>query len=177
MSEMFSSLSIRSEKPSDLYTIHNVNLQAFGGEAEANLVDLLRQRHADMISLVAEVDGQVAGHIFYSPVTVETNLLKKNLLGLAPLAVLPAFQNRGIGKALILASFEVCRSLDVDGAVVLGSPVYYPRFGFSTAANYGLSCVYPVPPEDFMAIAFKPNGLEGCSGTVHYHPTFTELNV
>jgi putative acetyltransferase len=103
--------------------------------------------------------------------------LNRNILGLAPLAVLPALQHRGIGSVLIRASFEICLNQAVDGAVVLGSHDYYPRFGFSPAGNYGMECEYPVPPQDFMVISFHPGGVEGCSGMVHYHPLFAGLGI
>ena len=177
MSENPLPISIRPETPADPPAIRDVIVQAFGQEVEANLVDLLRQQKAAVISLVAEVDGHIVGHILYSPVTIETNPRKRQIPGLAPLAVLPAWQRRGVGGALIRNSFEICCSLPVDGAVVLGSPEYYPRFGFFPAVKYGLRSEYPVPPEDFMVITFQPTGLEGCSGAVHYHPAFSWLDV
>lgn len=170
-------VEIRAENPSDYETVYFVNLAAFEGELEARLVNALRSAEAGMLSLVAEADGRVCGHVFFSPVTSDENLLNKKVLGLAPLAVLPDFQNRGVGSALTRAALEQCTILRFDGVVVLGSSTYYSRFGFRPASDFNLTCEYPVAPEHFMALELQPRGLEGCRGITRYHRLFNDLEV
>lgn len=146
--------------------------QAFGQPLEAQIVDDLRASARPLISLVAEVEGRVVGHILFSPVTIEPSPEGLRGLGLAPLAVLPEFQRLGVGSHLVRAGLEACRSLAVDFVVVLGHPDYYPRFGFVPARSCGLGCEYPVPDEVFLVLELRPGSLAGVSGLVRYRPEF-----
>ena len=165
---------IRDEAAGDDAAIRAVNLAAFETDTEARLVDLLRVTASPVISLVAEVAGDVVGHIMFSPVVVDGcgDLL---LLGLAPMAVSPAYQRQGIGSALVRAGLDACRTLGACAVVVLGHPAYYPRFGFRPASELGLACEYDVPAGFFMARALGPGHLEGVRGTVRYHRAFGEV--
>jgi putative acetyltransferase len=164
-------ISIRRELPEDYAAVYRVNTLAFGLEEEAALVDRLRavQPH---LSLVAVDDGQVVGHIFFSPVSVESEDVKFMALGLAPMAVLPAYQNQGIGSQLVRHGLKECEREGHEIVFVLGHPDYYPRFGFSVAKAKGFSCEYPAPDEAFMVAELKPEALNGRRGLVKYNAEF-----
>jgi putative acetyltransferase len=163
---------IRAEKPSDVEGIRQLNRQAFPGPAEAALVDLLRERGRNVVSLVAVVDGQIIGQVLFTEVSVTPSTPHKGV-GLAPLAVLPAFQNRGIGTELGRKGLALCGEKVYDFAIVLGNPGYYPRFGFRKASLFGLGNDYN-EENPFMAVEFKPGVLGSFSGIVHYAPEFSE---
>lgn len=164
-------IHIRGERKEDFEGVRRVNEAAFGQPAEADLVDALRSGGAVTVSLVAEVKGQIVGHILFSPVTVQgADDLKA--VGLGPMAVLPEHQRRGIGSLLIRKGLEYCRKAGIQAVVVLGHPDYYPRFGFRRASSWGLRCEFDAPDEAFMALELIPNVLSGRSGVVNYHAAF-----
>jgi len=167
-------IEIRCETPDDYADIRRVNTLAFERDNEATLVDRLRavQPH---ISLVAVEDGQVIGHIFFSPMSVESGDGAFTALGLAPMAVLPEYQNQGTGSQLVKRGLEECRVLNYNVVFVLGHPHYYPRFGFSPAKAKGDSCEYPVPDEVFMVVELQFDALCGRTGVVKYRPEFAEV--
>lgn len=162
-------ITLRAEAAADIPAVHRVNELAFGRPGEADLVDALRAAARPYISLVAAEEGQVVGHIFFSPVTLEDSACA--ILGLAPMAVLPEHQRRGVGSQLVRAGLEECRRIGCDAVVVLGHPEYYPRFGFVPASRKGLRCEYPVPDEVFMVTELRPNAVSR-PGLVKYHPEF-----
>jgi putative acetyltransferase len=130
------------------------------------------------ISLVAELEGSVIGQILFTPVTLAADdgctLMG---MGLAPLAVLPSYQNKGVGTSLVKAGLDQMQAEGTPFVVVLGHPDYYPRFGFETAARFGLRCAYPnVPEEAFMVRVFDQEALDSISGVVHYHPAFDAVS-
>ncbi len=167
-------LHVRPEQPSDYAAVRRVNEDAFGEATEADLVDALRAAARPAVSLVAEQDGQVIGHIFFSPVEVVGAGGRFTAMGLAPMAVLPAHQLQGIGSALVRAGLEACLALGHDVVFVLGHPDYYPRFGFAPTAAYGIRCTYDAPPEAFMVAELRPGALAGRTGVVHFRPEFDE---
>jgi len=167
-------VEIRSERPTDATAIHAVNRASFGTSTEADLVDLLRKQASPLVSLVAEASGSIVGHILFSPVTLVADA-DARIMGLAPMAVLPARQRRGIGTALVLAGLDACRQVDCDAVVVLGHAAYYPRFGFQPASGFHLSCEYRVPDDAFMAVELQPGALSGRCGTIRYHPAFAQV--
>jgi putative acetyltransferase len=131
----------------DLPACLAVHRAAFPGDGEARLVELLAQRGKAVVSLAAEQDGQVVGHVLFSPVTIDAGEPAGAAqlpagLGLAPLAVLPAFQNQGIGAALVRAGIDACRQQQCPYVVVLGEPAYYNRFGFVPASGWNLRCEF-----------------------------------
>ncbi|HET6892061.1 MAG TPA: N-acetyltransferase, partial [Pyrinomonadaceae bacterium] len=160
------------ETPSDYAAIRRVNQLAFGTDNEANLVDALREQVNPYLSLVTIEDGQIVGHIFFSPVEIESDSSSFTAIGLAPMAVLPEYQNRGIGSALVEYGLRECRRLGHDIVVVVGHSEYYPRFGFTPARAKGLRCEYDVPNEVFMVAELSPGALGGRQGLVRYHPEF-----
>jgi putative acetyltransferase len=166
---------IRSETPNDSATIRSINQAAFGQVAEADLIDRLRADGKLTLSLVAEADRQLVGHIAFSPVTIETNPAAVAVAGLAPMAVLPTNQRGGLGSLLVKTGLAECRVLGYDAVVVLGHPDYYPRFGFAPASRFGLRCEYDVPDEVFMALELRPGALAECAGLVRYQAEFNEV--
>ena len=164
---------IRSEQVEDRQAVHAVNTEAFGREDEAELVDTLRRQAHPLISLVAEEDNAVVGHIMFTPVSLSD--YHALLMGLAPMAVVPFRQRTGIGSALVRTGLGACKRLGAHAAFVLGHPQFYPRFGFSPAADFGIACEYNVPHEAFMVIELVPGALRAVSGTVSYHPAFRDV--
>ena len=162
---------IRAENEKDRDAVFAVNISAFDTPSEANLVDVLREKAEPVVSLVAEVNGEVVGHILFSPVSLFLNPSLK-VMGLAPMAVAPEQQRRGIGSALVRAGLEQCRQLGFAAVVVLGHPEYYIRFGFSPSPRFGIDSAYEVPDEVFMAMELQPGALSGKTGRVKYHPAF-----
>src|SRR5262245_25747072 len=136
-------MHIRSERPGDISVIRRVNLRAFETGFEADLVEALRQQAQPIVSLVAVVDDAVVGHIMFSPVTLSSHS-DVAIMGLAPMAVAPEVQRRGIGSALVRAGIEECRDLGVAAVVLIGHPEFYPRFGFVRASGFGLTSEYDV---------------------------------
>lgn len=162
---------IRSETSTDNAAITTINQQAFGRAGEADLVNQLRQV-TPIISLVAELDNQLVGHILFSPVQYDQAPTGITIWGLGSLAVLPSQQTKGIGSALVKAGLEACRQAQIQALVVLGGPEYYQRFGFRPAATWNLRCHYPVDAKFFMAQELSVGSLAGLDGTISYHPAF-----
>lgn len=165
-------LNLRPELPGDQAAIFAVNQAAFGQPVEGELVDALRQAGALSLSLVAEQDGQIVAHVAFSPTKVESPSGDYAALGLAPVAVLPPWQNQGIGGRLIREALLHLAARGVEGLVVLGHPDYYPRFGFVTASSLGLRWEGKYPDEAFMALEFRPGFFAARGGLVRYHPAF-----
>lgn len=161
---------IRHETPADILAIRAVNEAAFETGAEAALVDALRENGKFTLSLVAVVEGEIAGHILFTDIEMEPGGAEPRILGLAPMAVLPAWQGKGIGSALVRRGIEDCQELGYRGIVVLGHPAFYPRFGFTPASRHGITCIYDAPDEAFMARAL--GGVELPKGRVLYQPEF-----
>lgn len=165
---------VRNEEQSDREAVRTVNARAFETVTEADLVDRLRKEAHPLISLVAEEDGQVVGHILFTPVSL-AGRSGARIMGLAPMAVMPERQGSGIGSALVRAGLEKCRELGWEAVVVLGHPDYYPRFGFKPACSFGIACEFEVPDEAFMALELAPGTLTARSGTIHYLPAFADV--
>lgn len=137
-------------------------------------MDALRVEAAPIVSLVADDSGSIVGHILFSPVQLSGHP-DLQLMGLAPMAVLPSAQRRGIGLALVRAGLERCAQLGYVGVVVLGHATYYPRFGFVPASRFGINSEYDVSDEVFMALELRAGALEGTSGTIRYHSAFANV--
>jgi putative acetyltransferase len=165
-------MHIRPELPTDITAIREVNLDAFEGTTEADLVDALREQARPIVSMVADDDGAIVGHILFSPVTL-SSLPDLRIMGLAPMAVSPEQQRKGVGSALVRAGITACRDLGYEAVVVLGHAEYYPRFGFVPASRFGLRSEYDVPDDVFMAMELTPGALQGSApGTIRYHESF-----
>lgn len=162
-------MEIRSERHGEEQEIAALIEQAFAlaehrDGTEAQIVDRLRRAGALSLSLVADKDGAIVGHVAASPITIDGR--SDGWFGLGPVAVAPAHQRKGIGDRLIRDGLAQLIADGADGCVVLGDPAYYGRFGFE--ADDGLRYPGP-PPEYFQAIAF---GGRMPTGTVAYHPAF-----
>lgn len=169
-------LVIRTERTGDLEAVRRVNELAFGRSDEADLVDALRQKARPYISLVAVSAGEVVGHIFFSPVTLESERETFTAMGLAPMAVSPAHQRQGIGSLLVPEGLEECLRIGHEVVVVLGHSKFYPRFGFTPASSKGLRSEYDVPDDVFMVAELRPGALGGRRGLVKYHPEFSKVD-
>jgi putative acetyltransferase len=164
-------MHIRPERPEDIPGIRHVNRSAFETAAEADLVDALRKQAHPILSLVAVDGGEVVGHILFSPMTLPSHP-DAQIMGLAPMAVLPARRRQGIGSSLVRAGLDECRRLGCSAVVVLGHAAYYPRFGFVPASTFGLRSEYDVPDDVFLAIELAAGGLRHAAGTIRYHTAF-----
>jgi putative acetyltransferase len=137
---------IRPEEEKDWIAVHALNAAAFESPAEADLVDVLRQQARPLISLVAEEDKMIVGHIMFSPISL-TGHPNIKVMRLAPMAVEPSHQRMGVGSALVRAGLERCKQEGFGAAVVLGHIAYYPRFGFVPSTRFGIGCEYEVTEE------------------------------
>jgi putative acetyltransferase len=162
---------IRPEEPKDYSAIHAVNESAFETSAESNLVEVLRREVHPIISLVAEDGEAIVGHAMFSPVSL-TGHPDLKIMGLGPVAVIPTYQRKGFGSALVNAGLEKCKALGYGAAIVLGHADYYPRFGFIPSVRYGIRSEYDVPEDAFLVIELQPGYLQGAIGIIKYHPAF-----
>ena len=167
--------TVREESPADVAVIREVNRAAFGGDDEARLVDLLRAEDCVLVSYVAMDGDRLIGHILFSPLTIEPARGELAVAALAPMAVLPEWQRRGVGSALVRAGLDKCRRQGIGAVIVVGHPEYYPRFGFSAALARNLQSPYPDLGDAWMALELTPGALSGVSGRVRYPEAFAGL--
>jgi putative acetyltransferase len=160
---------IRNETNADVDAITEVTVAAFktleiSRNTEQFIIMALRAANTLTVSLVAELDGRVIGHVAFSPVTISDGTL--NWYGLGPVSVLPAYHRQGIGTTLIQEGLHRLKDLNAAGCCVVGHPDYYRKFGFENVSGLVLE---GVPPEVFLAIAF-----DGCTpqGMVAFHKAF-----
>lgn len=168
-------IQIREEEPGDIAAIRMINERAFGRSEEAGIVDRLRLGCPGAISLVAVLEDQVVAHILFSPVTLDSGGTVIRGMGLAPMAVLPEHQRKGIGSQLVQAGLNALRDVGCPFVIVLGHPNYYPRFGFKPASQYGLRSQWDgIPDKAFMVLVFDEARLRGASGVVRYRSEFND---
>jgi len=168
-------INIRPEAPADYARVHEITNLAYESESEADLVDKLRREASPVISLVAEVEDQVVGHILFTPVSIGDTPANGSAMGLSPLSVHPDFQEHGIGGALLKAGLEACSNDDSQVIVTLGHPDYYSRYGFSPAVEEGISYVGRDYDPFFMVIELSPGALENYQGEVRFHDLIEDL--
>jgi putative acetyltransferase len=166
---------IRPETPDDLVAIRDLNISAFGRlEAptlEADIVDALRDKHKLQLSLVAELDGSVVGHVAFSPLLIEAPSGQSwEMIALGPIAVLPTHQRRGIGSALVRTGVQKVKEMGAEAVFLVGDPAYYSRFGFEPAYLRNIS--YPGMQSAFQVLELIPGSLEGIDGTARYEADF-----
>jgi putative acetyltransferase len=160
---------IRSETDADVSAITEVTVAAFqtleiSHHTEQFIITALRAAGALTLSLVAELDGRVIGHIAFSPVTISDGT--RDWYGLGPISVLPEYQRRGIGSALIREGLSRLKALGAGGCCLVGHPGYYRRFGFENSPGLTYE---GVPPEAFFALSFDGPVPRG---RVEFHPAF-----
>lgn len=166
-------ISIRIEEVGDHAAVRAINLAAFEGGPEADLVDALRSACSNYLSLVAEEGERVVGHILFTPVVIESAEHRFEGMGLAPMAVAPERHRCGVGSELVRHGLEVLQERSCPFVVVLGHPEYYPRFGFERASTFGLRSQWVgVPDEAFMALVFDPAVLPDGGGVAKYRDEF-----
>jgi putative acetyltransferase len=165
---------IRPETADDAGAVRLVLTAAFRGEDEATLIDLLQDGGDVVLSLVALVENQIVGHVLFSRLVIRTGAGVLAGVALAPLAVLPAFERRGIGSALVRDGIRQLRDSGEAIVIVLGDPEYYTRFGFSTELAKPLRSRYSGPA--FMAQAITPGALDGVAGDVKYPSAFDRFS-
>lgn len=168
-------MNIRPETPNDIPAIHTVQCAAFDKPLEADLIDTIRQANGITLSLVAELDGKVVGHVLFSPGTLVSPAGTHPITTLGPVGVLPSQQNKGIGSTLIRAGLAQLDANSHDLIAVLGHPTYYPRFGFVPSIRYGIRCEFDVPDDVFMVRVSRPGTIPIPSGKILYHPAFHNL--
>jgi len=162
-------ISIRPETSKDIDAITKVTIAAFqtleiSNHTEQFIIEALRAAHALTISLVADLDGRVVGHIAFSPVAISDGT--QNWYGLGPVSVLPEYQCQGIGKALIHEGLLRLKSMHARGCCLVGHPEYYKKFGFE---NMPELVHEGVPPEVFLALSFDGKTPRG---SVTFHEGF-----
>jgi putative acetyltransferase len=161
---------VRRESADDISAVRAVNEAAFGRTEEADLVDRLRNEGAVLASFVAEQNGRVVGHILFSRTLIETADESVPSVALAPMAVSPSRQRRGIGTQLVRFGVQWLLTRGERSVLVLGHPHFYQQFGFSTDRARTLTT--PFPPDAFMALELVAGALDGLRGTVRYPAAF-----
>jgi putative acetyltransferase len=168
-------MSIKQEQSTDYESVYGVVSSAFGRADEAELVNKLRHSMAFIpeLSLVGWQNNEIVGYILFTKIQIIDELNQTfESLALAPLAVKPEFQRKGVGSQLIEAGFSKAKELGYQSVVVLGHANYYPRFGFLPAYQWNIKASFAVKPEVFMALELTKDSLKNVSGIVKYAPEF-----
>ena len=167
---------VRGEDPGDWQDIHNIHSCAFQCDGEAGLVDLLRRQGNFRCSLIAQMGEarRLVGSVISSAVEVD-GCESLCLEGIGPIGVLPAYQRRGVGSALMVELRTLAYNRSVDALVLLGAPSYYSRFGFVPGSTYGLRCKWTDGPA-FQILELRSGSLDAASGLVRYDPAFDALD-
>lgn len=168
-------LLTRFELPEDEASIYRLNELAFGRPDEARLVDALRKSGILLHSVVALAQGQIIGHVGFSPVLLHEASGVTACLGLAPMAVHPDFQRQGVGREMYVHWLRHANYDTFPLLFVLGHPAYYPLLGFERADRYGLAWDQGEHPEAFMVQELQLGGLRNRHGRVSFHQVFAEI--
>lgn len=168
-------LNLRQEIKEDYKETYEVVKNAFlnaefTDHNEQNLVNKLRKSNTFIkeLSIIAEKDSKIVGHILFTKIKIGDN----ESLALAPISVLEEYQNKGVGKELILKGHEIAKSLGFKSVIVLGHPTYYKKFGYKNAIHFNIKAPFDVLEDCFMAIELIDGGLKGVSGVVEYPKVF-----
>jgi len=164
---------IRRETPSEFGKIYELVKTAFqtakvSNGKEQEYVDELRSggNYIPELALVAEEEGELVGHIMLTKAHIINEQNQADVLLLAPISVVEQYRHQGIGSALIHMSFKLAREMGFKAVVLVGDPNFYNRFGFKTAAQFGVKSTHPIPDENVMVCELIPNSLEGVNGKV-----------
>ncbi|GAB0156750.1 N-acetyltransferase [Chryseobacterium sp. Alg-005] len=170
---------IRQEKERDYPKVFQTIEEAFrnleySDHQEHFLVERLRKSNAFIpeLSLVAEADDKIAGHILFTKITIENGQESFESLALAPVSVQPDFQHQGIGGKLIEKGHDIARQLGYQSVILIGHENYYPKFGYKKTTNFGISFPFDIPEENGMAIELVKDGLKDVKGVVRYPKEF-----
>src|SRR5262249_1270368 len=166
-------MDIREERPEDVAEIRELNRRAFGQDDEGKIIDALRLNGGSLLSLVATLNGEIVGHIIYTPLLAVDQPIRGAALG--PMAVLPEHQRKGIGSKLIETGNRKLKEIGYAFIVVVGHAEYYPRFGFRPASWFGMKCEWDVPDEVFMCLAFDETKMGSSVGLARYRPEFSTV--
>jgi putative acetyltransferase len=171
-------IQIRAERNEDKEVIRFINDAAFKGNKESKLVEAIRNSELFVpeLSLVAEADGQIIGHILFSIVSIILDDKEIPTLALAPMAVDPNYQNQGVGSLLVKEGLTRAKANGFEHVVVLGHPDFYPKFDFVPASTKGMESPFPVPDEVFMVLELKEGSLNGMKGKIVYPPAFNTVS-
>lgn len=173
-------VNIRQETPDDYLWVVELTERAFktmpfSDGREGKLVKDLRKSNSFIpeLSLVAEIEGKVVGHILFSPVIIDNGIQKFNSLVLGPVSVLPELQHQGIGSQLVLAGHQKAIELGHQSVILVGHAEYYPRFGYRPCSTWNIKSTLSLPSDDvFMAVELLPGALAKVSGTMILPPEF-----
>jgi predicted N-acetyltransferase YhbS len=170
-------ITIEAETEEDYEQIARLHTIAFNGDGEAKLVKKLRSTptYIRELSLVAKYRNAIIGHVLFYPIKIKACRKECDSLALAPISVIPRYQNRKVGSRLIKEGLEKAKRLGFKSAIVVGHPEYYPRFGFEKASKYGISTSLEVPDNALFAIELEKDGLKDCSGTIEYPNEYNEI--
>lgn len=174
-------IKIRKETPEDFPKVFSLiqlafNDEVFSDHQEHFLVERLRNSEAfePELSLVAEINQEIVGYILLTKIKIKNDQHTISSLAMAPVAVLPQYQGKGIGSQLIINAHHRAKQLGYTAVVVLGHDKYYPKFGYQLAENFGIKLPFEVPKENCMLIELIPNSLTGVYGEVEYAKEFYE---
>lgn len=172
-------LTIDKEEINDYNEVEKVVEEAFKNaehtdHSEHILVNRLRKvkEFIPELSLVAKDDDKIVGHIMLTKINIKSENTQTESLALAPVSVLPEYQDKGIGSKLINESLKIAKKLGFKSIIVLGHDKYYPKFGFERASKYSISAPFDVPDSSFMALELVDNALNGVNGVVIYSDAF-----
>ena len=167
---------IRQEMASDYEKVYEINKLAFNQENESKLIEKIRvsKNYVPELSLIAEIDDKIVGHILFSKIKIVGDSTYDSL-ALAPMAVIPKYQKKGIGSKLVAKGLEKAKELGFKSIIVLGHKDYYPKFGFQRASKWDIKCPFDAPDEVFMAIELTEKSLDGKPGIVQYPDEFNEV--
>lgn len=177
---MNQNITIRQETPDDCARVVELTAKAFktmpfSDDNEDKLVENLHKANTFIpeLSLIAELDGQLVGHILFTPMQIKSEQEIFESLVLGPVSVLPEFQKQGIGGQLITVGHQIARKMGFNSVILIGHPEYYPRFGYKPASTWGIKTMIPLPSDDvFMAVELTEGALTGVSGMVVFPPEF-----
>lgn len=165
---------IRPETKEDYPKIAEVNELAFGQKNESSLIEKPRNTSdfiADL-SLVAEYNDDVIGHILFCPVKINDGGVRHTSLALAPMCVHPSHQRKGIGRKLVREGLKRAKDIGYGSVIVVGHPEYYPKFGFRKASEYDIKAPFDVPDDAFLALELVEGALKKIKGIVEYPKLF-----
>lgn len=171
-------IRIRKENDADFDIITMINDMAFGQENESILIKKLRKNlnYIPELSLVALTLGEIVGHILFFPVKIENDKKTERVLALAPMCVMPEFQNMEIGKKLVTEGLRLSKEMGYKAVIVLGHHEYYSKFGFIPASKFGIRPPFDCPDEAFMVKELVENYLSDINGTVIYPEEFDDVS-